>query len=113
MKVTDREVQFWRKDLKLKRKVITKSSIEEFVASLAEHVPDRYQHAMRYFGLLAPRSKQQTSNAIFALIRQKKRPRPERLSWQNSLIKNFGRDPLLDSLGQPMRWAGRLSPATI
>jgi hypothetical protein len=111
--ISDHGVAFWRRDLKLKKKVLTEYSIEDFVSALAEHVPDRYQHAMRYFGLLAPRSKQQTSDAMFALIGQKKRPRPERLSWRKSLIKNFGRDPLLDSHGQQMRWAGRLSPVTI
>ncbi len=110
VKITDREVQFWRKDLKLKRKELTQYSIEEFVAVLAEHVPDRYRHAMRYFGLLAPRSKSRISAAIFVLLGQKKRPRPQRLSWANSLYKYFGVDPLIDSLDQPMYWVGRLNP---
>jgi hypothetical protein len=54
--------------------VLTQYSIEEFVAILAEHVPDRYRHV-------------------------------------NSLYKYFGVDPLVDSLGQPMHWVGRLTPA--
>jgi hypothetical protein len=54
--ITDREVQFRTKDLKQKRVVTTRSSTEEFVAALAEHVPDRYRHAIRNFGLLAKRS---------------------------------------------------------
>jgi hypothetical protein len=108
--VTDREVQFLRKDLKLKRQVLTRYSIEEFVASLAEHVPDRYRHGMRYFGLLAPRRKGRTSAALFALLGQKKRPRPSRLSWANSLRKHFGVDPLIDSEGRSMHWIGRINP---
>jgi Putative transposase/Transposase zinc-binding domain len=101
VKVTDREVQFWRKDLKLKRQVLTRYPTEEFVATLAEHVPDHYRHAIRYFGLLAPGSKRQTSGALFALLGQEKRPRPQRLSWANSLRKHFRVDPLVDTGGEP------------
>jgi len=108
--ITDREVQFWRKDLKQKRRVLTRYSIEEFVATLAEHVPDHYRHAIRYFGLLAPGSKRQTSAALFALLGQEKRPRPSRLSWANSLRKHFGVDPLVDSGGRSMHWIGRTDP---
>jgi hypothetical protein len=107
--VTDREVQFLRKDLKLKRQVLTRYSIEEFVAILAEHVPDRYRHGMRYFGLLAPRRKGRTYAALFALLGQVKRPRLPRLSWANSLQKHFGVDPLVDSEGRSTHWVGRLS----
>jgi hypothetical protein len=110
VKITNREVQFWRKDLKQKRRVLTEYSIEEFVTTLAEHVPDRYRHAIRYFGLLAPSSKGRTSAALFVLLGQEKRPRPQRLSWANSLRKHFGVDPLVDSGGQSMHWVGRLNP---
>jgi hypothetical protein len=108
--VTNQEVQFLRKDLKLKRQVLTRYAIEEFVAVLGEHVPDRYRHGMRYFGLLAPRRKGRTSAALFALLGQEKRPRPPRLSWANSLRKHFGVDPLIDSRGRVMHWIARLSP---
>jgi Putative transposase len=43
-----------RKDLKMKKWVETSYSIEDFIVTLADHVPDRYRHAIRYFGLLAP-----------------------------------------------------------
>src|ERR1019366_95118 len=45
--ITDREVEFLTKDLKEKRVVTTQYLIEEFVATLAEHVPDHYRHAIR------------------------------------------------------------------
>jgi hypothetical protein len=109
-KITDREVEFLTKDLKEKRVVTTHYLIEQFVDALAAHVPDRYQHAMRRFGLLAPRSQHLTSAALFAVLGQQKRPRPERLTWRNSLHKYFGVDPLVDSRGQFMHWAGRLNP---
>ena len=59
-KITDREVRFWTKDKILKRRVSVSYTPEEFVATLAEQVPNRYQHAIRYFGLLAPVSKART-----------------------------------------------------
>ena len=109
-KITDREVEFLTKDLKEKRVVTTHYLIEEFVDALAAHVPDRYRHAMRRFGLLAPRAQCVTSAALFALLGQKKRPRPQRLNWRNSMHKYFGVDPLVDSRGQSMHWARRLKP---
>lgn len=111
--ITDREVQFWTKDLKSKRRITTRYAIEEFVVMLAEHVRDRYCHAMRYFGLLAPRSKHQTSNALFLLLGQQKRGRPRRIGWASSLRHYFGRDPLTDSNGQRMRWRSRQDPIPV
>jgi hypothetical protein len=67
-------------------------------------------HAMRRFGLLAPSAQCVTSAALFALLGQKKRPRPQRLNWRNSPHKYFGVDPLVDSRGQSMHWARRLKP---
>ena len=103
-------VEFLTKDLKEKRVVTSHYLIEEFVDALAAHVPDRYRQAMRRFGLLAPRAQHLTSAALFALLGKKKRPRPQRLNWRNSLKKYFSVDPLSDSLGQSMHWARRLKP---
>jgi hypothetical protein len=111
--ITDKEVWFWTKDLRLKRRVIDRYPIEQFISLLAEHVPDRYKHAIRYFGLLAPGCKRKMSAAVFTLLKQKKRPRPKRLNWRASIQKDFGRDPLLDSRGCVMRWAGRRAPESI
>jgi len=90
--------------------VIDRYSVKEFIANLADHVPDRYRHAIRYFGLLAPRTKRTTSAALFTFLKQKNRPRPRRLSWRASIQKDFGHDPLLDKVGQTMRWVGRRAP---
>ncbi len=110
VKNDNREIQFRTKDHKLKREVITKFSPEDFVRALADHVPDHYKHAIRYFGLLAPRSKGRTSAAVFTLLGQEKRPRPSRLSWAHSIKRAFGVDPLRDSTGQPMRLVARRVP---
>ena len=108
-KITDRD-RFWTKDKIQKRRGNISCTPEEFVATLGEHVPDRYRHGIRYFGLLAPGSKAQTFAALFALVGQQKQPSPQRLSWAFSLRRNFGVDPLIDRRGQPMRWVGRLKP---
>lgn len=110
-KITDREVEFLTKDLKEKKLVTTRYLTEEFVDALAAHVPNRYRHAVRRFGLLAPRAQHVTSAALFALLGQKKRPCPQRRNWRQSLRKYFGVDPLIDKRGQPMHWVRRLKPA--
>jgi hypothetical protein len=108
VKITDQEVCFWTKHKILKRRVNISYTPEEFVATLAEHVPDRYQHGIRYFGLAAPRSNARTSAAVFALLRQQKRPSPRRLGWAFLMKRDFGKDPTIDRFGKPMHWVGRL-----
>jgi hypothetical protein len=103
-------VRFWAKDKKLRRRITVECSLEEFIDRWQQHIPERYQHAMRYFGLFAPRAVGQTSAAIFAIIGQEQRPQPKRRRWADSLKKDFGWDPLLDRNGQRMHCAGRLSP---
>ena len=110
LKVTEREVEFLTKDKRLRRVVTTRYSIEQFIALWADQVPDRYRHAIRYFGLLAPGTKSRTWAALFVLLGQERRPRPHRLSWRNSLRKSFGVDPLVDRNGQPMKWVRRQKP---
>jgi hypothetical protein len=110
--VTDATVRFSFKDKKLKMRVSAEYSPADFVALLAEHVPDRYRHAVRYFGLLSPRSKRWATTAIFLLLGQQKRPRPRRLGFAYSIRREFGNDPLIDSRGEPMNWVGRLSPSS-
>ena len=105
------EIQFETKDTRTKQMVMTKYTPADFVATLADHVPDCYRHNIRYFGLLAPRTKARTHDTVFALLGQKRLGKPWRLSWADSLRKYFGVDPLLDEQGDRMRWVGRL-PAT-
>ena len=90
---------------------MTRYTAADFLTTLADHVPDRYRHNIRYFGLLAPRTKAHTYDTVFALLGQTRRGKPRRLSWAASLKKSFGVDPLLDSRGERMRRIGRLKPA--
>jgi hypothetical protein len=87
-------------------------SNEKLIHILKQQVPDRGRHNMRYFGLLAPRSKARTWVAVFVLLKQKQRPHPRRSSWRWLRIRTFGTDPLLDSFGQLMRRVGRRRPET-
>jgi hypothetical protein len=107
LKVTDQEVEFVAKHTKGKRLVPTRCQLPKFIRLLAQHAPDHYRHAIRYFGLSAPQSRNQTSAAMFLLLGQTRRPRPERLSWRDALLKYFGVDPLIDSHGQAMHWIRR------
>ena len=53
--ITRQEIRFVTKDTRTKRTVEITYTPAEFLATLADHVPDRYRHNIRYFGLLAPR----------------------------------------------------------
>jgi hypothetical protein len=105
-----RNIRFWYKDKKLRRRVYVQCSLEEFIDRWAQHIPERYQHAVRSFGLFAPRSVKQTSAAIFAILGQQRRPRPKPRRWADSLKRDFGHDPLLDQTGKRMKWVRRLAP---
>ncbi len=90
------EIRFLTKDTRTKQRVITRYTTADFLAALADHVPDRYRHNIRYFGLLSPRSKGRTHDTVFALLGQERRGKPWRLSWAALIKKSFGVDPLLD-----------------
>jgi hypothetical protein len=98
------------KDKRLRRRVTTRYSIEQFIALWADQIPDRYHHAVRYFGLLAPGTKSRTWAPLFVLLGQERRPRPPRLGWRNALRQYFGVDPQLDGNGEPTKWVRRKNP---
>jgi len=105
-------VRFWYKDKKLRRRVYVQCSLEEFIDRWAQHIPERYQHAVRSFGLFGPRALRQTSAAIFAILGQQRRLRPKPRRWADSLWRDFRHDPLLDQTGNRMKWVRRL-PAKV
>jgi Putative transposase len=105
--ITDQHVEYWANDLKLKTWVRIKVSVEEFLELLIQHVPERYTHAIRYFGLASPVGKHLFSSAVFVLLGQEQKPRPKRLSFEAMSVKYFDYNPLLDRHGQRMRWVGR------
>ena len=84
--------------------------IREFLGLVIDHIPDHYSHRLGYFGLIAPRSKGRSFRAFLALLGQRERPRPRRPYWAASIQEKFGRNPLDDSTGKPMKKVGRLAP---
>ena len=108
--ISREDVHFLTWDTRTKRRVMTRCTTADFLTTLADHVPDRYRHNIRYFGLLAPRTKARTHDTVFALLGQARQSKPRRLSWAASLRKSFGVAPLLDSRGDRLRWIGRLKP---
>jgi hypothetical protein len=108
--VGTRSVTFWYKDKKLGRRVHIECSLEEFIDRWAQHIPERYQHSARNFGLFSPRSLRKNAAAIFAILRQLQRSRPKPLKWADSIKRDFGYDPSVDPSGKKMRWARRLAP---
>ena len=55
IRIADGFVWFWHKDKREHRWMRVKYTIEEFIDCWSRHIPRRYQHAVRHFGLFAPR----------------------------------------------------------
>jgi hypothetical protein len=110
-KISADEICFRTQDHRKKREVETRYSPAAFIENLAEHVPEHYANAVRYFGLLSPRSRGRLFAGLFTLLGQKPRPRPQHLSWALSIEREFRVNPLTDSRGEKMRWRGRVCPA--
>jgi hypothetical protein len=103
-------IKFVTKDTVTKEIVLDEFPREKFIQTLADHVPEKYCHAIRYNGLLAPRTRNRIFTILHQLLRQKRRPRPRPLSWAELIRKSFNRNPLIDSRGHPMRFAGQYFP---
>ena len=113
LSVSAEEVVYESKVTRTKTHAVESCTPAEFVEKLAQHIPDRYRNSMRYFGLLAPRTKATTRNVVFCLLGQQKRPKPKREPWAHSIRKQFGTDPLSDSKGCRMQWVSSLKPRLV
>ena len=111
--IGEHRIAFWYIDKKSGRREEVHCSPEDFVDYWAQHIPERYQHAVRNFGLFAPRPVSGTSAAVFVALGQKPRPRPKSVPWSISIKRSFGWDPLLDSKGKRMTWVRRKPPQSI
>jgi hypothetical protein len=111
-RLNEGEVQYLAKDTR--RRCLTPQTYtnEEFIALLIPHVVDRYCNSMRYFGLLAPRSKRLLP-LVFDLLCQQQQPKPRRLSWAKSLERTFGQTPLIGTDGSVLRRVGRTKPTLV
>jgi hypothetical protein len=112
LSVTAEKVIFQTKDTRTKSLRLNTCTPADFVRLLSQHIADHYKHSMRYFGLLAPRTKHKTTAWVYLQLNQKRRSRPARLPWNFSVRRDFGVDPLIDAKGDRMRWSHREKPFT-
>jgi hypothetical protein len=105
------EVQYVVKDTRNKCLRTMRYTNQEFLALLIPHVADRYCNSMRYFGLLAPRSRNLLP-VVFDLLQQKMSPKPARLGYALDQLRSFGTNPLIGRDGSFLDWVGRLEPVT-
>jgi len=103
-------VRFWYKDKLLGRRQTVILTIDVFIDRWAQHIPKRYRHSMRYFGLFGPRRWNRVVETAFLLVREKRRRRPKRLCWAISVERLSGRNPLLDSKRVRMTFVRHLPP---
>ena len=103
-------VQFVAKDKYSGKRIHIRCSLEKLIDLWIQHIFKRYRHAVRYFGLFAPRAVNKMFDRIFTVIGYKRQPRPAPPRWAESLKRLTGRDPLRDSMGQRMHWVRRLAP---
>jgi hypothetical protein len=108
--IDEQTVKFWAKDKRSGKIVQIRCFLTEFIDRLAQHLLKHYQHAVRYFGVFAPRAVNQMFDPIFAAIGYKRQPRPTTPRWAESIKELTGHDPLLDSTGQRMQWVRHLEP---
>jgi Putative transposase/Transposase zinc-binding domain len=107
--VDDHHVQYLAKDTRNRRLAPVIYEKKEFVTLLMPHVNDRYWNSMRYFGLLAPRSRALLTH-VFSVLKQEQKPRPVRLSYAESIYRTFGQNPLIGLDGQPLFRVGHIKP---
>jgi hypothetical protein len=110
-RVTDGPVvKFVTKDTVSREIVLDEFSRKDFLQMLADHVPEKYRHSIRYYGLLAPRTRNRALTILYRLLGQKRRVRPRPLSWAELIEKSFGWNPLFDCHGQQMQFVGGYFP---
>ena len=102
----DREtVRFRYRDTKTKKNAVQEYSVKEFIELLIQQLPDRYQHGVQYFGLLAPQANP-AYQVFLACLGKKWRQRPRRTPWRKLIWIRYKRDPLRSSNGEIMRKTG-------
>jgi Putative transposase/Transposase zinc-binding domain len=111
-RLNDKEVQYFAKDTRNKCLTPVRYTNQEFLTLLIPHVADRYCNSMRYFGLLAPRSKILLS-VVFDLLNQQQRPIPGYLPWATSLARTFGVNPLIGQDGSVLRRVGSIKASSV
>ena len=110
--IGERNVGFWFKDKKLRRRVEVQCSLEEFVDRWAQHIPERYQHAVHSFGLFAPRALQANLGGHFSTFPSVRLIVKMRVSIHQyrATERRESIGALYGSLARVLSWRGFLSP---
>jgi len=90
--------------------VIVRLTPKEFLGAWMQHIPECYEHAVRSFGMFAPWAIGDGAAAVSAILSQSPKRRPRPVSWNFSISRDFGWDPLLDCDGNRMTWTRRTAP---
>jgi hypothetical protein len=104
-------ISFWYWNKRTKRRETVRCTIEEFIDRWAGHIPKRYCHTVRYFGIFGPRRWAQVGVAIFNLLRTPSRLRPKRLPWASSVEQLSGANPLVDRKGKRLKFVRHIAPS--
>jgi len=90
----DHYVHFNFKDHANNRNVNVKLSVQNFIARIICHIPDKHFRQIRYSGIFACSVKTRSLSIARNLLGQLKQIKPATLSWRNRKIKSSGFDPL-------------------
>ncbi len=88
-------VQFYFKDKATNQTFYPKLTVEEFIAHLIRHIPDKYFRQIRYAGIFASRVKSSLTAIARNLLFQLKKSNAKILSWRERRINFTGNDPLI------------------
>jgi len=111
-RVNEREVQYLAKDTRHRCLTTVTYTNREFLDLIMPHIADRYCNSMRYFGLLAPRSKRLLP-VVFDLLNQKQKSNPSRLSYAESMMRTFGENPFIGRDGSVLQRIGWIEPTSV
>ena len=103
-------VVFLGKDTKAGERRRMEVSAKVFLSRLSDQVRERYVNGVHYFGLCAPAAKRRGYRTFMGLLGQEIPKRVNRMTWRGCMIREFGRDPLLDSHGEVMSWVKNIIP---
>jgi len=87
-------VRFSFKDLATNKNFYPKLTVEEFIARLIRHIPDKHFRQIRYAGIFASRVKTSSTAIVRNILNQIKKDTAKILSWRQRRIKSKGTDPL-------------------
>lgn len=88
--------------------------VQEFIARLIRHIPDRYFRAIRYYGWLSNRTRGTLLPVVKTLLKTKTSVKNTTIEWRILYMQTFGTDPLeCPDCHQVMRLSSIIFPTPI